>query len=1619
MKRILILLTAVLLFAQESKASHLYGGEITWECLANGKFVFKLDIYRECSGVPFGYSQNDTEILEIVGSSRPRNQNNGIMNSITVTADWNRFVNANNGDITPQCPDPNGISLQCSNGDVGAIQRLPFISAPIELRGTPPVGGWTFKWDGFARPPTENIPQVALGLRATMYRIPNPNGATPPFLPVDNCADASPRFAELPAIQICRGYEFTYNHNAVDNELDSLVYSWDHPVNQNLANIGQMNGFTFDNPLPDQRFNSANIPATLNPLTGEMKQAIYSGSGPKAYGTVVRVDAWRCGQVIASIWRDIPFLLFDCPVLPQSGKVNNPPLIEFDGSRNGDTLIEVFAGELVEVGFRSIDNDLNFNNSPPFQKNTLEPSGFLFSKNFANPTFCETANIQPCATLTPPPIQTPGQPYKLTDLSGINTQFRWQTDCNHIAVTTGGACGGGTGQVGATDGLFNFVMKTYDDHCPIRAINYPVITVKVKAPITLTDPIVKGASVGFNGRINLQWAPPIDSATTFDHYSIEGGTVNNGTPAGGFITVQNNVTKYKKELDFPYLNFPQNIWTPFPANKDYYFRMKTFSGCSGNEPSGFSQPVRVIEVDAQQSGPVAGNAQATRATLTWNAPKPNNAQTKSYFEYESPTWYYIHEHQDILNGPTNPANWQVIASTKNRTFTRTSPVCGDFVGYRIEARDTIITFVQGTRIPQGRFDTLTFSTFSIIDTVYLNTISNPPKPVLDTIQVLANGDVYFKIDLSNTGSAGGYEFYDISSGTAVLVGTITLPTASFTHVGANVNTGVQANSPTYRVRALDKCSNATTDSDPIKAFVPSIAKYTDPNNLCDQYAKLDWPVMVGMSAGSPIRYKVFRSVGSRNGPYTQIAGNLSARTYTDGVLAAMTDYYYYVIAENTLGEVNISEIGSYSIGVVPTDENLRAPDVRCVEVLPNGNVKINWLPFDPATYDTTNSFVGYRIGHKLSGSTAAYSYVANTLIKSDTTFTITGINAQTSGYDIEVASLANNCGDDKAPSNNPTVVQTIDLNVTANVDKTGDLVWNSTGVANLNDYQLFKDLDPNSGYNKPLFNTSSTENFIDNTNGAYCADNIYYYVDIFDDLGQCISRSNIDNDLFQDAGPPPAQLADYVTVLDDGSVEIYWSTPSANDVDSLNFIIPDGSGGFNGIAGSLFDVFGKKYHFDLATLDASNSTQTVGIQPYDACDNPSVDADNFDYHTTMDIDVVWNACDSVMELNWNAYEWFNVGEGVEYRVSWDTSNADNFALAQAGITDTTYKFKVGPNFKVGANGLLFTFYVTARPTGSGAQSFVSRSNRASETASFASTPRYDYMHYANVLSKNEVEIQVLPDKAPAIFTNIGQYVIYRGNEKKGMVPIGSIDKTEVIDPTFRFYDYTAQTSEYSYFYRVVVENTCGGPVDTSNFGRTIHLNVVPDNEALTNTLSWNEYEEWDSTVAFYNVYRSFNGSSYIPYEVVPPKSPGKINNYVDDVYDELFAIGDFCYFVEAVQGPVTTDFGINAELDPAISRSNEVCVVQKPLFYVPNAFAPDGVNKVFGPIGQFVDWRFFEMIIYNRWGEQVYITNDPTKGWDGKVNGQDPALGSYVYTIRFQDAEGNEHRRKGTVTVIK
>ncbi len=91
--------------------------------------------------------------------------------------------------------------------------------------------------------------------------------------------------------------------------------------------------------------------------------------------------------------------------------------------------------------------------------------------------------------------------------------------------------------------------------------------------------------------------------------------------------------------------------------------------------------------------------------------------------------------------------------------------------------------------------------------------------------------------------------------------------------------------------------------------------------------------------------------------------------------------------------------------------------------------------------------------------------------------------------------------------------------------------------------------------------------------------------------------------------------------------------------------------------------------------------------------------------------------------------------------------------------------------------------------------------------------------------------------------------------------------------------------------------------------------------------------------------------------------------------------------------------------------------------YIPNAFSPnnDGINDYFQPYGQNIDPDTYKLSIYNRWGQEVFYTEDMNARWDGRVNGSDnenKVEASYVYRLQAKSIDGSKIDCIGRIVLI-
>ena len=125
--------------------------------------------------------------------------------------------------------------------------------------------------------------------------------------------------------------------------------------------------------------------------------------------------------------------------------------------------------------------------------------------------------------------------------------------------------------------------------------------------------------------------------------------------------------------------------------------------------------------------------------------------------------------------------------------------------------------------------------------------------------------------------------------------------------------------------------------------------------------------------------------------------------------------------------------------------------------------------------------------------------------------------------------------------------------------------------------------------------------------------------------------------------------------------------------------------------------------------------------------------------------------------------------------------------------------------------------------------------------------------------------------------------------------------------------------------------------------------------------------------------------------------------------------GDTTYYVNVdKQG----EYSVIIQTDEGCTATEKVFMLDTfvPIL-VPNAFTPngDGLNDTFKPVINFEQVRHYSMSIYNKWGQLVFETNNPTNHWTG----QNAMQGIYAWVISYSNMVGKVYQMKGSVALVK
>lgn len=466
-KVVLFLLVSIFAF-QSANASHGWGGDITWRCLPNGQFVFKLKFYRDCNGIGCPSGPLNLSVT-----------NHPTVSSIQLTA-------TTQSDLSPQ-----GCS-SCLFTGPGSIEECVYESAPITLAGVPPVSGWVFDWTTCCRSPVLSSIMSAgsqsFVFSSVMYSY-NMKNTNPAY-------DSSPQFISVPQVIYCSSIPVTFSSAAHDADGDSLVYSFaPSPL------LTYAPGYSGTSPFPGIAQNANNVPATIDPQTGLINFTSFTSGHFLSY---VKVESYRCGQLIAEINRDLNIILVtDSTCNLPTALINNPPdltapFADTSGQFNlfSDT---VLVGDSVQFTLSLIDT-----NTVPgtLQNVTLDVHSEVLADSILAPGL--NCALPPCANLTVP-VPIGPTPFSLS------TNVDWITDCSHLM--TKDSCMKLSKQM-------DFEVLFNDDFCPIPGIGARTVSVIVKDLQPAASPVLDSMNILPNGDVELFWNTPSDPNGLFTTFYI-------------------------------------------------------------------------------------------------------------------------------------------------------------------------------------------------------------------------------------------------------------------------------------------------------------------------------------------------------------------------------------------------------------------------------------------------------------------------------------------------------------------------------------------------------------------------------------------------------------------------------------------------------------------------------------------------------------------------------------------------------------------------------------------------------------------------------------------------------------------------------------------------------------------------------------------------------------------------------------------------------------------------------------------------------------------------------------------------------------------------------------------
>jgi gliding motility-associated-like protein len=479
--------------------------------------------------------------------------------------------------------------------------------------------------------------------------------------------------------------------------------------------------------------------------------------------------------------------------------------------------------------------------------------------------------------------------------------------------------------------------------------------------------------------------------------------------------------------------------------------------------------------------------------------------------------------------------------------------------------------------------------------------------------------------------------------------------------------------------------------------------------------------------------------------------------------------------------------------------------------------------------------------------------------------------------------------------------------------------------------------------------------------------------------------------------PPVFLSASVASGIIPDEVDLLWEPSDSLDVEG--YIIYQVLGG---VTETIDTVYGRlNNQYSNVNSSASMQPETYRLAAFDTLEFKSMITNP---HTTIHLQADYEFCAVETNLVWTPYLGWSQGV-YEYHIYRKNADGPYVSIGTVSGDITNY---IDNTIEVLTD---YCYYIKAYNS----DAIAASSNQICIHTNSYEKPEYINADYASVVD-NAIELSFTIDNSGEVV----DYQLLRSMSLNGgyfeIARFANDGQTNIV-----YVDENVQVDKTHFYYKLAAIDPCGNVSVVSNVASNIILNVSGgDNLYLNHFLEWSAYEAYVGGVEDYKVYRVFSQNAPIALfetDFTDLQYVDNIDTYVNYLHDSKIHVSEkYCYMVEAVENIGNNPYNVLGR-----SRSNVDCVQHKPLLWMPNVFNPGSYNEInreFTPIISFVPQGQYEFKVFDRYGMEIFSTNNTTQGWNGMLGEERAPYDTYVYYVKFSDFNGDEYLYTGKFLLI-